>query len=208
MSYCRFGPESDVHCYKNEHFNYAVAVAGHRIVDTPMDDGRVMRQLKSRTNKIDLPHAATERNFCFAEHAYDFLIELRDLGYMVPDDGLALLKKEVPTQEPLPVNEIFEPGKGDSSQALVVSLTKDRGFVVTPNTHRPPNGVDVDSMNILELMECEYVPLNLPDGGRRFPAKTPTEAAEKLKELRSLGYEITDQYIDKIIHLGTSYEPS
>lgn len=198
MSYCRFGPDSDVYCYKSESFNYAVSVAGHRIIDTPMNGGGVMRQLKSRTNKIELPEAGTNREFCFPEHAYDFLLELREMGYMVPDEGLECLKKEFPKYSTPLLGDLHVPAEGDPTQASAVVLKDGSGIVVTPNSHRPQDGVDVDSMNLLELMQCEYVPLDLPHGGERLLVKTPSEAVEKLKELRSLGYEVTDQYLQKI----------
>ena len=198
MSFCRFGPDSDVYCYKNDHFNYTVCVAGNRIVDTPMEGGGVMRQLKSRTSKIDLPEAGTQRDFCFAEHALSFLRELRVAGYKVPEDALDSLGEEVSSIGPVPLGDMHNPEEGDPSQVSVIVLKDNDGIVVTPNSHRPPDGVNVDGMSLLELMKCEYVPLDLPDAGRRFLVQTPAEATEKLRELRALGYEVTDQYIDKI----------
>lgn len=115
MSYCRFSCDdclSNVYAYQDVELHYVVYVASSTPVfevdlppEVPIEPGReeewverhiavsnLVRDAKRRS--LDLPYAGTRNLFKTPYETFQFLLELRSLGYHVPQRALDLLERE------------------------------------------------------------------------------------------------------------------
>lgn len=202
MSYMRFGEDSDVYCYQESTVT-TVEVAGSRILPLPegvsVDEDDPLSILKHPTEVIDLPFAGQVRHFAWLAHATDFVKELKDLGYKVPEAGLQLMVQKVESLKPAIEGRPMEMALSDPTQVTCYRKFRDQEFpyALSAHSHKMAEGFDAGSMNILELMECPYDPLELPYAGEVFEFKDRASMLLKMKELQDLGYEISEVYMDK-----------
>lgn len=80
MSYCRFGPDSDVYCYKNVFGGYTVIVATFK---------------QNLEELIGLPHDGETFNVKTLKELKAKLNHLKKLGYLVPDAAFQRIKREL-----------------------------------------------------------------------------------------------------------------
>lgn len=113
MSYCRFSSDDfkcDVYVYESCHGYFAIHVAGRRVeyrepLPPPAPDNDVAAWLhrfeivqeifqRSPMIEIDLPHAGGSFECADAAACADKLVELKNLGYVVPDYVIEELRHE------------------------------------------------------------------------------------------------------------------
>lgn len=204
MSYCRFRPDSDLHCYYNGgHGSYAVCVAGVRIIrsENEAEGGdEIDHLLSQRREIIDLPYAGSSRNFGELEWAYQWILELVELGYLVRQEDLAAIKDEVERIKRLrPRGVLLDIGSPDwASDLAVYELPDGEGYELKVAEKRAPEGVDLDALSIIELMELEYDKIDLPNAGSKFTFASLDEVEHKAVELREQGFVVTEAFFDNL----------
>ena len=121
MSYCRFGYNSDVYCYKSCYGGWQVHVATHRHVsDIPFpDDARGWRRADpfevreahraqmawykdAKIEPINIVPKGVDANLDTPREAADYLEHLRSLGYTVPQFAIDSLREEAISRENTP----------------------------------------------------------------------------------------------------------
>lgn len=109
MSYCRFSSDnfkSDVYAYEHIDDGYYIHVAAMRLENPPPLDPDIPNNAQLRSNyirklerakrvKIELPHAGETLACATLEELRKTLLELRGIGYHVPDSAISLIDSEI-----------------------------------------------------------------------------------------------------------------
>ena len=116
MWYCRWSSDnwkSDVYCYESACGGFVLHVAAMRRdppVQTKFDwttATTVIETMRKQRQELDaaelvpigLPHDGKSFAFDTVAELYDFLLELRDIGYHVPEFALKAIKEEIEDDE-------------------------------------------------------------------------------------------------------------
>jgi len=97
MSYCRTSEESDLYAYHSISGNYELMVACNRVPDNIIDanHNNIVEIIESEKYKIGLPYDGETYKFNTLQELKDKMLELKEIGYKVPDEAFELIDREL-----------------------------------------------------------------------------------------------------------------